>query len=89
MKIKGTPMLDLNLLKNHLYNTSVLLLVTLTLTEKTTNLQNFMLDTVVEVHHVMVKQIATIHHKIDIALTLETDTNMTELLLLHSLQIKK
>ena len=85
MKIKGTPMLDLNLLKNYLYNTSVLLLVTITLTEQTTNLQNLMIDTVVEVHHVIVIQIATIHHKIDIALTLETNTDMTELLLLHSL----
>ena len=71
MKIKGTPMLDLNLSKNHLYNTSALLLVTITLTEQTTNLQNLMIDTVVEVHHVIVIQIATIHHKIDITLTLE------------------
>ena len=29
MKIKETPMLDLSLLKNFLYNTSVLLLVTI------------------------------------------------------------
>ena len=43
-----------------------------------------MIDTVV-VHHVIVIQIATIDHKIDIALTLETDTDMTELLLLHNL----
>ena len=44
-----------------------------------------MIDTVVEVHHVIVIQIAIIHHKIDIALTLETDTDMTEILLLHNL----
>ena len=78
-------MLDQNLLKNHLYNTSVLILVTITLTEQTTNLKNLMIYTAVEVHHVIVIQIATIHHKIDIALTLETDTDMTELLLLHIL----
>ena len=78
-------MLDLNLLENHLYNTSDLLLVTITLTEQITNLQNPMIDTVVEVPHVMVIQIAILHHKIDIVLTLETDTDMTELLLLHNL----
>ena len=39
MKIKETPMLDLSLLKNDLYNTSVLLLVTIILTEQITNLQ--------------------------------------------------
>ena len=78
-------MLDLNLLKNHLYNTSVLLLVKITLTEQTTNLQNSMIDTVVEVRHVIVIQIAILHHKIDIFLTLDTDTDMTELLLLHIL----
>ena len=71
-------MLDLSLLKNHSYNTSVLLLVRITFTEHTTNLQNLMID-IVEVHHVIVIQIALIHHKIDIALTLETDTDMTEL----------
>ena len=57
-------------LKNDLYNTSVLLFVTLILTEQITNLQNFMIDTAVEVH------IAIIHHTIDIALTLETDTDL-------------
>ena len=85
MKTKETPMQDLNLLKNYLYNTSVLLLVTIILTEQITNLQNLMIDTVVEVHHVIVTQIAIIHHKIDIGLTLETDTDLTELLLLHNL----
>ena len=44
-----------------------------------------MIGTVEEVHHVIVKQIAIIHQKIDIALTLETDRDMTELLLLHNL----
>ena len=44
-----------------------------------------MIDTLVEVYHVIVTQIAKIHHKIDIVLTLETDTDMTELLLLHKL----
>ena len=45
-----------------------------------------MIDTAVEVHHVIVKQLVILHHKIDIALTLETDTDMTELLLLlHNL----
>ena len=85
MKTKEMPMLDLNLLKNHLYSTFVLLLVTITLTEQTTNPQNPKLDTVVEVHHVIVIQIAILHHKIDIVLTLETDTDITELLLLHNL----
>ena len=44
-----------------------------------------MTDTVVEVHHVIIKQIAIIHHRIDIAPNLETDTDMTELLLLQKL----
>ena len=85
MKTNGTPMQDLNLLKNHLYNTSVLLLVTIILTEQITNLENLMIDTVVEVYHVIVIQIAIFHHKVDIVLTLETGTGMTELLLLHNL----
>ena len=85
MKIKETPLLDLSLLKNHLYNTSVLLLVTIILTEQITNRQNFMTDTVVEVHHVIVIQIGIIRHKIEIALTLEIDTDTIELLLLHNL----
>ena len=85
MKTKEMPMLDLNLPKNLLYNTSVLLLVTISLTEHITNPQNPMIDTVVEVHHVRVVQIAILHYKIDIVLTPETDTDMTELLLLHNL----
>ena len=56
-----------------------------TLTEQKTNLQDPMIDTVVEIHHFIVIQTAILHHKIDIVLTLETDTDMTELLLLHNL----
>ena len=85
MKVKETPMLDLNLLKNHLYNTFDLLLVKITLTEHISNLQNPVRDTVVEVHHVIVIQIAILHHKIDNVLTLETDTDIREVLLLHNL----
>ena len=85
MKIKEAQMLDLNLLKSNLYNTSVLLLVKTTLTEQTTNLQNLMIDTAIEVHHVIVIQIVKLHHKIDIALTLETDADKTEVLLLHNI----
>ena len=85
MKIKETPTLDLNPLKNHLYNTFVLPLVRITLTEQSTNLQDPMIETVVEVKHVIVIQIAKLHHKIDIVLTPETETDMTELLLLHNL----
>ena len=85
MKIKETPTLDLGLLKNHLYNISVLLLVRMTLTEQTINLQDPMIDTVVGVHHVIVIQIAILRHKIDIVLTPETDTDTTKLLLLHNL----
>ena len=78
-------MLDLNLHKILLYHTFVLLLVKLTLTEQLTNLKNPMIDTVVEVHHVKVIQIAILHHKFDIVLTLGTDTDMTELLILQNL----
>ena len=66
MRTEETPMLDLNLLKIHFFNTSVLLLVTIIFTEHITNLHNHMIDTVVEVHHVTVIQIAILHHKIDI-----------------------
>ena len=59
--------------------------MTISLTEQITNPQNPMIDTVVEVHHVIVIQIAILHHKIDIVLTLETDKDMAELLLLHNL----
>ena len=83
LKIKETPTLDLNLVKNHLYNTFVLHLVKIPLTEQTTNLQDPL--TVVEVQYVIVIQIAILHHKIDIVLTPETDTDMIELLLLHNL----
>ena len=84
MKTEETPMLDLNLLKNYFYNTSVLLLVPIIFTEHITNLHNPMIYTVVEVHHVIVIQIELLHRKIDIVFTLETDRDMTELLLLHN-----
>ena len=48
MKIKDTPTLELNFLKNHLYNTFVLLLVRKALTEQTTNLQDPVTDIVVK-----------------------------------------
>ena len=85
IRIKKTPTLDPNLLKNHLYNTSILLPVTITLTERTTNPQDLLIDIVVEVHHVIVIQTIMLHPKIDIVLTAETDTSVTELLLLHNL----
>ena len=44
-----------------------------------------MIDFVVEVNHVIVIQTAICHTKIDTVLTPETDTDMTELLLLHNL----
>ena len=55
-----------------------------TRTEQVT-LQAPLIDTVVEVHHVIVKQIETFLHKIDIVFILEIDTDMTELQLLHNL----
>ena len=77
MKIKETHMLDLTLLKIF-YNSSVLLLVKILLTEQITNPQIPMIDTVVDVHQVKVLQIAILHDKIDIVLTLETDTDIIE-----------
>ena len=44
-----------------------------------------MINTVVEVHHVIVIQIETFNHKIDIVLILEIDNYMTELQLLGNL----
>ena len=44
-----------------------------------------MIDTVVEVYHVIVIQIAMFHYKIDIIPILGTDIDMTELLLLHTI----
>ena len=44
-----------------------------------------MIDIVVEVHHVVVIQTVILHPKIDIFVSPETDTGMTELLLLHNL----
>ena len=66
-------------------NTFVLLPVRITLTTQTTNSQDPMIDIVVEVHLVIVIQTAIIHHKIDIVLTQEVDTDMIELLLLQNL----
>ena len=85
MKIKVTPTLDPNRHKNCLDNTFIHGLVTITLTEQTTNLQDPMIGIVVEVHHLIVIQTVILHHKIDIVPTPETDTNMTELLLLRNL----
>ena len=70
MKTKETHEIDLNHLhKNHLYNTFALLLMKTTRTERL-NLHTFLIDTVVEVHHVLVIQIGTFHHNIDIVLIL-------------------
>ena len=70
-------MLDLNLLKNCLYNTSVLPQMIE---------QNAMIhDTEVEVHHEIVPtKTTTTFHKTDIALYLEIDLDMTKVLLLHT-----
>ena len=85
MKTKETHMLDLNLHKQLLYKTFALLPAKITRTEQISNLQIPLIDTVEEVHHVIVQQIVTLHHKIDILLNLEIDTVMTELLLPHNL----
>ena len=44
-----------------------------------------MIDIVVDVNHFIAIQTAIVHHKIDIVLTPETDTDLTELLLLQNL----
>ena len=62
MKTKETQMLDLNLHKNDLYNTFALLLVKTTRTQQLTNLQTLLIDTIVEVRHVIVLKIAKLHH---------------------------
>ena len=85
MKTKETHLQDLNLHKIHLYNFFALLPVKITRTEQISNLQTPLIDTVVEVCHVIVIQIETFHHKKYIALILEIDTDKTELLLPHSL----
>ena len=84
MKTKKNHKLNLNLHKSLLYKTFATLPVKTTRTEQI-NLQAPLIDTVVEVHHVIVIQIETFHHKIDIVLILEIDTDMTELLLPHNL----
>ena len=68
-------MLDQNLLKNHLYSTSVFLLMV----EQNT----MIVDIEVEVPHVTTVTTKTIH-KIDTVLHLEIDLVMTKVLLLHS-----
>ena len=74
MKTKEMLMLDQNLLRNHLYNTFVLLVMTE---------QNDMIHNIgVELHH-EVTIITTTIHKTDIALHLEIGLVMTRVLLLH------
>ena len=74
-KTKGKLTLDPNLLKNHLYNNSVLIAFIE---------QNAMIhDTEVEVHHEINLTTTTIH-KTDIALQLEIDLDMTKVLLIHT-----
>ena len=68
-------MLDLNLLKNHLYSTSVLL----PMIEQNT----MIIDTEVEVSHETTLTRKTIH-KIDTVLEIEIDLVMTKVLLLHT-----
>ena len=67
-------MLDQNLLKNHLYSTSVIIQMIE---------QNAMIhDTEVEVHHEIFVATKTIIHKTDIALHLEIDSVLSRVLLL-------
>ena len=68
-------MLDQNLLKHHLYSTSVLLLMI----EQNT----MIIDIEVEVPHVTTLTIKTIH-KIETVLHLEIDLAMTKVLTLHN-----
>ena len=65
-------MLDLNLNKKHLNNTFALLLVKTTRTEQITNLQTHLIDTLVEVHHVIKIQIAMFHYKTDLVLQMNS-----------------
>ena len=86
VKTKDTHMQGQNLHKNHFYKNFVLLLVIIIFyTEQTTNLLIVLINIIVEVYHKIVIQIETLDHKTDIALNLETDTVMKELLLPHSL----
>ena len=75
MKTNEMHMLDQNLHENHLYSTSVLLLMT----EQNTTIT----DIQVEVPHVTTLTTKPIH-KIDTVLHLEIDLAMTKVLLLHN-----
>ena len=75
MKTNAMHMLDQNLLENHLYSTSVLILMI----EQNT----VIVDIEVEVPHVTTLTTKTIH-KIDTVLHLEIDLAMTKVLLLHN-----
>ena len=75
MKIKEMPMLDQNLLKNHLYSTFV---------HPPMIEQNYIIHaTEAEVHHEITTITKTEIHKRDIALHQEIDSAMTKTLLLH------
>ena len=66
---KMSHMQDLNLLKNHLYNTSVLFLVLIiSHTQQIFYLLILLIDSVVDVYHVIVIQIGTLHQRTDNAL---------------------
>ena len=56
-----------------------------TRTDQITNLQTHLTDTVVDVYHVIVIQIARFRQKTDIIPILDTDIDMTELLLLPTI----
>ena len=75
MKTNEMPLLDQNLHKNHLYNTSVLLLMT--------EQKIMIIDIEVEVPHVITLTTKLIH-KIDTVLHREIDLVMTKALLLHN-----
>ena len=84
MKTKAMQMQDINL-KSPLYNTSILLLVitmTLIILKLVPRTQ---IDITIEEHHVIVIPTENYHHKTDIALILQTDTNMKKILLLHNI----
>ena len=49
------------------------------------NLQISLVDTVVELHHVIILKIERFHHKIDVVLILEVDRDKTEQLLPHKI----
>ena len=75
IKTNEMHMLDQNLLKNHFYSSSVLLLMIEQIT--------MIIDTEVEVPHETTLTTKTIH-KIDTVLHLEIDLVMTKVLLLHN-----